>query len=128
VLGGAGVGVTGEDLGVTQGDARIQGVGDRGVPQRVRADVPRDASDLRDPGDHAVGVASVDGLAGNRSQDQWPAGALAATGFQNAQDGDSERHGGGLVALADQVQHPVSAQCVGVVLDPYRSRLGGAQR
>jgi len=32
VLGGAGVRVAGEDLGVTQGDARVQGVGDRGVP------------------------------------------------------------------------------------------------
>jgi len=32
VLGGAWVGVAGEDLGVSQGDARVQGVGDRGVP------------------------------------------------------------------------------------------------
>jgi len=32
VLGGAGVRVAGEDLGVTQGDTRVQGVGDRGVP------------------------------------------------------------------------------------------------
>jgi len=36
-------------------------------------------------------------------------------------------HGGGLVALADQVQHPVAAQGVGVVLDPYRCRLRCAQ-
>jgi hypothetical protein len=127
VLGGAGVGVAGEDLGVSEGHAGVEGIGDRGVPQRVRADVPRDASGFRDPGDHAVGVASVDGLAGDRSQDQWPVGALAAAGFQNAQDGDGQRHGGGLVALADQVQHPVSAQGVGVVLDPHRGRLGCAQ-
>jgi len=33
VLGRAGVGVAGEDLGVTQGDAGVEGVGDRGVPQ-----------------------------------------------------------------------------------------------
>ena len=32
VLGVSGVGVAGEDLGVPQGDARVQGVGDRGVP------------------------------------------------------------------------------------------------
>ena len=41
--------------------------------------------------------------------------------------GHGQRHGGGLVALADQVQHPVPAQGVGVVLDPHRGRLGGAQ-
>jgi hypothetical protein len=34
VLGGSGVGVAGEDLGVAQGHASIEGVGDRGVPQR----------------------------------------------------------------------------------------------
>ena len=39
-----------------------------------------------------------------------------------------QRHGGGLVALADQVQHPVAAQRLGVILDPDGSRLGGAQR
>lgn len=32
MLGGAGVGVAGEVLGVTQGDARVKGVGDRSVP------------------------------------------------------------------------------------------------
>jgi len=37
-------------------------------------------------------------------------------------------HGGGLVALADQVEHPVSAQGVGVVLDPHGCRLGRAPR
>ena len=36
VLGGSGVGVPSEDLGVAQGDAGIEGVGDRGMPQRVR--------------------------------------------------------------------------------------------
>jgi len=44
VLGRAWVGVAGQDLGVTQGDACVQGVGDRCVPQRVRADVPGDGS------------------------------------------------------------------------------------
>jgi len=33
VLGGPGVGVPGEDLGVSEGDAGVEGVGDRGVPQ-----------------------------------------------------------------------------------------------
>ena len=36
VLGGAGVGVTGEDLGGAQGNGGVEGVGDRGVPQRMR--------------------------------------------------------------------------------------------
>lgn len=30
-------------------------------------------------------------------------------------------------ALADQVQHPVAPEHIGVVLDPHRCRLGGAQ-
>ena len=42
VLGGAGVGVPGEDLGIAQRHSGVQGVGDRGVTQRVGADVPRD--------------------------------------------------------------------------------------
>jgi len=37
VLGGRRVGVPGEDLGVAQRNARIEGVGDRGATQRVRA-------------------------------------------------------------------------------------------
>jgi hypothetical protein len=35
VLGGAGVGMAGEDLGVAERDACVEGVGDRCVPQRV---------------------------------------------------------------------------------------------
>src|SRR5674476_1625484 len=84
----------------------------------MRADVPWDAGGFGDPGDHAVGVASVDRVAGERSQYQWPSGALAPAGFQDPEHRDGERHGGWLVALADQMQHPVSAQGVGVVLDP----------
>ena len=42
VLGGARVGVPSQDLRVPQRHAGVEGVGDRGVPQRVRADVPRD--------------------------------------------------------------------------------------
>jgi len=56
VLGGAGVGVAGEDLGVAQRNAGVEGVGDRGVPQRVRADVPWDAGGFSDPGNHPVGI------------------------------------------------------------------------
>ena len=35
VLGGARVGVPGEDLGIAEGNAGVQGVGDGGVTQRV---------------------------------------------------------------------------------------------
>ncbi len=63
VLGGAGVGVAGEDLGVSQWHACVERVGDRGVAQRVWADVSRDAGGLGGPGDHPVGIAPVDRLA-----------------------------------------------------------------
>ena len=74
-----------------------------------------DARDLGDPGDHPVGVAAVDWLAGRRPQHQWAFGSFAAAGFQHSQHQDGEWHGGGLVALADQAQHPVAAQGLGVV-------------
>ena len=83
---------------------------------------------LSRPGDHPVGVASVDRVAGDRPEDQPACGALPAAGLQHAQDGDGQRHGGRLVALADQVQHPIAAQGVGVVLDPHSCRLAGPQR
>lgn len=56
VLGGA-WGMASQDLRVAQRDAGVEGVGDRGVPQQVRADVAGDASELRDPGDHPEGIA-----------------------------------------------------------------------
>ena len=110
VLGGAGVGVSGEDRRVAQRDAGIKGIGDRGMPKRVGADVPGDARGLGDPGDHAVDVAPIDGMAGDWSQDQRAAGALATAGLQDTEHGDSQRHRGGLVALADEVQHPIAAK------------------
>ena len=92
------------------------------------ADVPWDPSRLRDPGDHPVGVATVDRLARKGAQHQRACGAFAPAGLENSEDGHGQRHGGGLVALADQVEHAVSAQRFGVVLDPHRGRFGGAQR
>ena len=62
-----------------------------------------------------------------RSEHQWPFGAFAAAGLEHPEDRDGDRHGGRLVALADQVQHAVAAQGLGVVLDPYRSGFGCAQ-
>lgn len=87
VLGGPGVGVPGEDLRVSQRDAGVEGVGDRGVPQRVRADVSGDAGHLSDSDDHAVAVASVDRLARQRPQNQRPFGEFASAGLQDAQAG-----------------------------------------
>jgi hypothetical protein len=34
----------------------------------------------------------------------------------------------GLLPFADQVQHPIAAQCVGVVLDAHGRGLGGSER
>jgi len=48
VLGSPWVGVPGQDLGVAEGHAGVEGVGDGGVPQRVGADVTRDAGGLGD--------------------------------------------------------------------------------
>lgn len=61
-LGSAGVGVPGQDLGVSQWYTCVESVGDSCMPQRVRADVAWNSSNLRDPGDHPVGVAAVDRL------------------------------------------------------------------
>ena len=45
VLGGAGAGVTGEDLGVAQGNAGVQGVGDRGyLPSIMKNPWPQPVS------------------------------------------------------------------------------------
>jgi hypothetical protein len=46
VLGGAGIGVTGQDLGVSERYSGVKGVGDGGVAQRVGADVSWNAGDL----------------------------------------------------------------------------------
>jgi len=67
VLSGAGVGVAGQDLSISERDSGVESVGDRGVTQKVRADVSRDTGGLGDPEHHAVAVASVDRLAGDRT-------------------------------------------------------------
>jgi hypothetical protein len=43
--------MAGEDLGIAEWDARVEGVGDRRVTQGVWTHVPWDAGGLRDPGD-----------------------------------------------------------------------------
>jgi hypothetical protein len=63
VLGGAWVGVPGQDLGVAEGNVGVEGVGDGCVPQRVGAAVTRDASGLRDADDHPADVTTLDELA-----------------------------------------------------------------
>jgi hypothetical protein len=40
--------VPGQDLCVAKRDSGVEGVGDHGMQQRVRADVPRDAGDYGD--------------------------------------------------------------------------------
>ena len=84
MLGRARIGVAGEDLCVSEWNAGVEGVGDCGVAQRVWADVTWDGRGLRDPGDHPVDVATVDRVAGERSQDQVSGDPLATTGFQDS--------------------------------------------
>ena len=69
------------------------------MPQAVRADVPWDASGFRDPGDHAVGVPSVDRLAGDRSQYQRPGGPLAAQASKTRSTGTVSGMVAGLLPL-----------------------------
>ena len=126
VLGGSGVGVASEDLGVTERNARVEGVGDGGVPQRVRADVSWNAGDLGDPGDHPVGVAAVDRLTRHGAQHEGPVGTFSSACLEDSQDGNGEWHGGGLVALTDQVEDTVPTQGLAVVLDPYCCGFGRA--
>ena len=128
MLAGAGVGVPGEDLGIAQRRAGVEGIGDGRVAQRVRADVPGHPGGFRDPAHHSVAVAAVDRLARDRAQDQGSVGAFSTARLENAQDRDGQRHGRWLVALADQVQHPVPAERLAVVLDPHRCSFGGSQR
>ena len=113
-----------EDLGVAQRDADVEGIGDGRAAERVWADVAGDGRCFRDAGDHSVGVSAVDGAAGHGAQDESSLGTAAAAGLEDAQHRDGDRHGGGLVALPDDVQYSVSAQCFGVVLDPDRGSLG----
>lgn len=83
---------------------------------------------LGDARDHSVHVAPVNGVARKRTKDEGPAGPFSTAGFEDAQDRDGQRHGRWLVALADQMQDPVAAQGVGVVLDQDCGRLRGAHR
>lgn len=46
VLGGPWAGVASQDLGIAQRHSGVQSVGDRTMPQRVKADVAGDACDL----------------------------------------------------------------------------------
>jgi hypothetical protein len=113
----------------TSGDRNLAiDIGDGGVPKRVRADVSRNAGHLRDPGNHAVGVAAIDRSARQRPEDEGSGGAFPAARFEDAQDGDGEGHGGGLVALSDQVQHAVAAQGLAVVLNPADGCFRGTER
>jgi len=123
VFGGSRVGVPGEDLGVPQRDASVEGVGDGGVAQRVRADVSGDRCGPGDALDHPIHVTSINRLAGERTQDERSGAPLASACLEHSKNRDSDWHGGGLVALADYVQDAVAAQRLGVVLDPDRRRL-----
>ncbi|MDP9336012.1 MAG: hypothetical protein M3Q30_22255 [Actinomycetota bacterium] len=61
------------------------------------------------------------------AQDQRSFYPFPSAHFKCSDDRDSQRHGGWLAALAHQVQHSVSAQRLGVVLDPDRRGFRGTQ-
>ena len=128
VLGSSRIGVSREDLGVAERNPGVEGVRDCRVSQRVRADVTGDASRLRYPQHHPVDVATVDRRTRHGTQDQRPGDAFTATGFQNSQDWDRQRHGGGLVALAHQVQDPEASHGLGEVLDIRTAAASDARR
>ncbi len=87
----------------------------------------RDASGLRDAADHAVDVAAVDRLLTLRAERERAGGPFAAAGLQRPEHRDGDRHRGGFAALPDQMQHPVTSEGLGVVLDPDRRGLGCPQ-
>jgi hypothetical protein len=118
----------GEDLGITEWNAGVEGVGDRGVAQPVRTDVARDAGRLGDPDNHSVDVASINRSTRDRAQDERAGGAVSSARLEHPQDRDGERHRRGLVALPDQVQDTVATKGLAVVLDTYGGCLGGSQR
>ena len=101
VLGGPRVGVAGEDPRVSERYSGVEGVGDGGVPQRVRADVPWDAGDLGYPEHHPLDVAAVNPFTGGWPKDQRPGSALPAAGLEDPEHRHGHRHGGGLAPLAD---------------------------
>jgi hypothetical protein len=80
VLGRSRVGVPGEDLCVAEGYAGVEGVGDRCMTQRVWADVARYPGGFGDPHHHPGGVASVDGLPGERPQHEESFGPVPVAG------------------------------------------------
>jgi len=86
VLCGAWVGVAGEDLGIAKGDAGIECVGDGCMAKGVWADVSGDPRGASDALNHPVDVATVDRVACEWAQDQWPFDALPAAGLKLAQD------------------------------------------
>lgn len=62
-----------------------------------------------------------------RAEFVTPRSHSGAAASEDPENGDGEWPGGGPVASADQVQDPVSAQGVGVVLDPGGGGFGGAE-
>lgn len=99
----------GQDLGIAQRHARVQGVGDRRMARGVWGDVARDPSGRRDPGDHPVAVAPSIGFPDRGRSTGGPSVRSPRAGLEDPKNRDGQRHGGGLADLADEVQDPVSA-------------------
>jgi hypothetical protein len=69
-MGCAGVGVRGSLLHVAQRHPCIEGSGDEGVTQRVRADGLGDACPAGDAADDTAGPMTVEALAGSGDEDR----------------------------------------------------------
>jgi hypothetical protein len=87
----------------------------------------RDAGLLGDADDHSIGVAAIDRLALERAEHEPTGGALSAAGLQDPEHWHGQRHRRGLVALPDQVQDAVAAECFAVVLDAHGRCFGGPE-
>ena len=113
--GGAGVGVAGEVLHVAERDTRVQGGGDRRVPQAVRAQLVRggDARGAGQPADEPPDGGFAEAAAVPVEED-GAGGAAGEVGLQGADGGRGERLDAVFAALAGQAQYPV-AEVVGQV-------------
>jgi hypothetical protein len=104
---GAGVGVTGGDLDVSQRDPGVEGGHDERGSQHVRVDgaEPRALADRPDP---AMRGAPVETVAVTAPQDR-PVVAFAGGQVDGPGGPGDERHGGRLVALAYDPQRAMAA-------------------
>lgn len=82
-------------------DASVEGVGDRGVAQRMRADVSRNPCGPGDALDHPLDGTSINRLAGERTQNERSGDPLTSACLEHSKNRDTDWHSGGLVGVGD---------------------------